>query len=473
MKNRWLRPAAAVLLLALSGCSEPQDDADVVARVDDHTLTVDQVVELLVDEESLAADVGVISQLASYWIDYILLAEAIDADTTFADLDLSPLVEAQLWRTMVSQLRDSVMQVDTFISNRELEQLYAEDETQVEVRARHIMLGYPVQATAEQRDSVRAALAGVRQRIAGGASFETLAQQISQDPASARLGGDLGYFRRGDMVAPFENAAFALEPGEVSDVVETPMGLHLIRVDDRRTPGFEQIAAELRASVQARRVVEAESTFVAALETRVAPDVAEGAVEATHEMARNPQAGLSRRAAGRALVSWTGGEVTAGEVQTILRSEPPQLRNQLLASDAPQVELFLMDLARRELLSREAETAGLRPSEAAIDSLVADAAGQLRNAARSLGFFDIDQAPGEPRGQAIERAVEEALTDNLNGATQFVPLGLVSFQLRDEASYALLDPGIGDAIVRIAQVRANRALAPSETPTADPDTIGP
>ena len=90
-----------------------------------------------------------------------------------------------------------------------------------------------------------------------------------------------------------------------------------------------------------------------------------------------------------------------------------------------------------------------------------------------LGLIDPDQAPGEPRELAIARAVEEALADNLSGATQFVPLGLVSFQLRDRASFATHDAGIGEAILRIGQVRANRALGPAEVPATVPDTLRP
>ena len=70
-------------------------------------------------------------------------------------------------------------------------------------------------------------------RLEAGEDFATLATEASQD-SSAAQGGDLGYFPRGKMVASFEDAAFALQPGEISGIVESPFGLHIIKVEDRQ-----------------------------------------------------------------------------------------------------------------------------------------------------------------------------------------------------------------------------------------------
>jgi parvulin-like peptidyl-prolyl isomerase len=473
MKNRILLVACGGLVPGVLACGETTSETELVARVGEHELTVDQVVELLADEERLAADVGVIESLANLWVDYTLLAEAVADDSTFARLDLEPMVQQRLGQTMLFQLRDSVIQVDTFITEEELEALYAEEAPQLELRARHIMLTYPLQATATQRDSVRGALQELRDRIVAGASFESMARQYSQDPGSSAAGGDLGFFARGDMMASFEEAALELEPGELSEVVESPLGLHLIRVDARRVRDFDAVAADFRRQVQGQRVQEAESTFVSAIESRVGPEIVEGAVEVVREIARNPGSRLSGRAARRTLIEWDGGAVRVGDLQELFQVEAPGLRDGLAEEDDEHVEDFLRDLARRELLIREARSAGLLPPRARIDTLVANAADQLREAARVLGFFDLDQAPGEPRELAIARAVEEALADIVTGATPVVPLGLVSFQLRSRESPALFDAGMGQAVVRIAQVRAARGLSPLEESLQTPDPTPP
>ena len=91
----------------------------------------------------------------------------------------------------------------------------------------------PTIAEAE-RDRVRDELAELRERILKGDNFSMLARLYSQDPGSATKGGELGFFGRGRMVAEFEAAAFALKPGEVSPIVETEYGFHIIQLIERR-----------------------------------------------------------------------------------------------------------------------------------------------------------------------------------------------------------------------------------------------
>jgi peptidyl-prolyl cis-trans isomerase C len=476
MKKWWNVPALCGLVLVAAACTDDTNDEDVVARVGKYEFTVDQAVGLLVDEERLAADVGVVQSLAELWVDYTLLAEAAYRDTTFSELDFEPLVTQQLSQAMVFQLRDSVIQVDTFITEDELRAKYESEAPEMQVRARHIMLQLPFQATQAQRDSVVARLRDLRQRIVDGASFEILATRFSQDPGSARVGGDLGFFARGDMVAPFEEAAFALEPGQMSDVVESPMGLHLIRVEERRMRGFEEAEAEFRSQLQGRMVAEAESLFVAGLVERADPQLAEGAIEVTRELAKNADTRLSGRAGRRALVEWDGGAITVGEVQEVLQLESEALRAQLNTSPDEAIVAFLEGLGRRDLLIREAEDSGLRPTQDTFDALIVNAAERLRSAARALGLLDLDPAPGEKVEVAIARAVDKALMGNLTGATQIVPLGIVGFQLREGTSSAVLEAGAGRVIVEIARTRAGRSLSPLEetldSALASPDTIG-
>lgn len=94
------------------------------------------------------------------------------------------------------------------------------NEEVAKVRARHILVD-----TKEEADKVVA-------RIQGGEKFEEVAKEVSTDTGSGAQGGDLGFFMRGDMVAPFEEAAFSLAVGQVSAPVESQFGFHIIRVDE-------------------------------------------------------------------------------------------------------------------------------------------------------------------------------------------------------------------------------------------------
>lgn len=85
-----------------------------------------------------------------------------------------------------------------------------------------------------ERDRVRTELAKLRERVLNGEKFSMLATLYSQDPGSSKKGGELGFFTRGDMVGEFESAAFALKPGEVSPIIETQYGFHILQLIERR-----------------------------------------------------------------------------------------------------------------------------------------------------------------------------------------------------------------------------------------------
>jgi peptidyl-prolyl cis-trans isomerase C len=101
------------------------------------------------------------------------------------------------------------------------------------VKASHILIGVDAKATAEDKKAAREKAEKLRKELAGGADFATLAKGNSTCP-SAQQGGDLGSFGKGQMVPAFELAAFALKPGEISDVVETQFGYHIIKLTDKK-----------------------------------------------------------------------------------------------------------------------------------------------------------------------------------------------------------------------------------------------
>jgi peptidyl-prolyl cis-trans isomerase C len=101
------------------------------------------------------------------------------------------------------------------------------------LRAAHILVRVPGDAPAEQKAQLRKKAESLLERIRKGEDFAKLATQYSADPGSAAQGGELGVFHKGQMVPPFEEAAYALKPGEVSGVVETAFGFHIIKLQER------------------------------------------------------------------------------------------------------------------------------------------------------------------------------------------------------------------------------------------------
>ena len=464
-------PAVAGLAL-LAACAGERPTEGVVARVGQQDLTVDQAVQLLVDQENLPNQVEVVGALADLWVDYTLLANAVAADSTLADLDLEPMVRQQLEQEMIFQLMDSVIQVDTVITDEDLRIAYEQEAPDAQISARHILLSFPQQATQVQRDSVRTVLEGIRSRAVAGERFDALARQYSQDPGSAAVGGDLGTFGRGEMVKPFEDAAFALQPGELSDIVETPYGLHLIKVESKEAPGFDQVKDQFRTRAQNQRFIQAESVYVAGLEATGNPEVADGAFGVVKELAKDPTTRLSGRAANRPLVSFTGGAFTVGDYQGLVQAQAPQFRESVQTATDEQIENFLKGVAQRKLLVAEAERSGFGPSQARVDSLVTEARRQILDVAEQMGLRRLDRAPGEDLVPAISRAVNQSLQDVLTGAADVVPLGQLAFQLRRATPERIFDTALGEVVLEVGRIRATRSPAPMDTVGMPTDSAG-
>ena len=101
------------------------------------------------------------------------------------------------------------------------------------VKASHILCGVDQKASADEKKAAREKAEKLRKELAGGADFAALAKANSTCPSS-KQGGDLGYFGKGQMVPAFEKAAFGLKPGEISDVVETQFGYHIIKLMEKK-----------------------------------------------------------------------------------------------------------------------------------------------------------------------------------------------------------------------------------------------
>ena len=121
--------------------------------------------------------------------------------------------------------------------------------TPAQVHARHILFSVDQDAPEADRAKVKETAAGVLARARAGEDFAALARTYSQDPGTAPKGGDLGFFPRGRMLPPFEQAAFNLSAGSISDLVETQYGYHIIKVEAveaERVRSLEETRAEIR-----------------------------------------------------------------------------------------------------------------------------------------------------------------------------------------------------------------------------------
>ncbi len=130
---------------------------------------------------------------------------------------------------------------------------------QEQVRASHILISVPPDADDAAKAAARKKAEDVLAKAKAGGDFAALAKEHSGDPGSASKGGDLGFFPRGRMVSQFEDVAFTLEPGTISEIVESPFGLHIIRVDEKKAGGpqpLEQVREQIVTTLTDERGLE-------------------------------------------------------------------------------------------------------------------------------------------------------------------------------------------------------------------------
>jgi peptidyl-prolyl cis-trans isomerase C len=172
----------------------------------------------------------------------------------------------------IGQLIDKQIYENVAVSEEETKKYYDENQKLFvhpeQVRASHILIKVDAQADDEAKAKARAQIEDIKKKLESGEDFAALAEEHSGCPSAAK-GGDLGFFRRGQMVPPFEEAAFGLKPGELSDVVETRFGYHIIKVTDHKAEApieFEKVKDKLEQHLRQSKLQEEVARYIQDLE---------------------------------------------------------------------------------------------------------------------------------------------------------------------------------------------------------------
>jgi len=175
---------------------------------------------------------------------------------------------------LVQSLVEQQIRPGVEVSDQQVADFYEENpqmfQRPEQVRARHILMSVQQGADDETKADAKTRAAAARERAVSGEDFAALATELSEGP-SAPNGGDLGFFSADRMVAPFSEAAFALQPGEISQVVETQFGYHVIKVEERReasTQSLEEVREPLRNALVERQVGEGLTSLVEELRSK-------------------------------------------------------------------------------------------------------------------------------------------------------------------------------------------------------------
>ncbi|HEX6038501.1 peptidylprolyl isomerase [Longimicrobium sp.] len=476
--SRWALIAAPLALAACDGFgSAMTSHTDVVAKAAGKELSVEDAAQILANNPQIPEDPQVVRALAELWVDYTLLATAVAEDSTLAVLDLDKVAEDQREDQTVFRFLSQAVTADTSFTDAELEQLWNTKGPGVEVRARHILLrpagNGQAEPTPAQRQEVMQRAEQIRARAAAGEDFATLARQFTEEPGGKERGGDLDWFGRGRMVAQFEEAAFKLQPGQVSPVVETPFGYHIIKVEDRRqTPlGENRQAFHMQAQQQAQQ--EAVGNYVDSLKKASNLQVQPQAVENVKKLASEGNFELRGGEASRALVSFRGGELTAGEMAELMQSAQSQQLEQI--KNAPEADLrgFLEDQALREVLLAEANRRNFRLAPAAADSINRDTRAAVQQLLQTAGLAGRQFPKGKAGNGAIQEAVRNLMEQAVAGMRPIRPLGKLSYALKNTYDADVNDESFQRVVDRMKAIRAAQPAASPGTPQRPSGSMPP
>lgn len=239
----------------LAGPEVPKMEARVLESLIDRELLYQEAVKsgIHIDDQTVNNE---LTTLKKRFSNEAAFQKALrDADLSEAD------VQTQIRRGMtiqkfiddrfVNKISVTPKEVKSYYDNHR--QMFTRPE---EVRASHILIKVDPKADEKTKLKARRELEGIQKKLLAGEDFAALARKYSQGPSAAR-GGDLGYFRRGQMVPPFEKAAFSLKTGEVSDIVVTRFGYHLIKVTGRKPAGiipYEKVKDKLGEFLKEQKV---------------------------------------------------------------------------------------------------------------------------------------------------------------------------------------------------------------------------
>ncbi|MFC7052141.1 peptidylprolyl isomerase [Hansschlegelia quercus] len=219
----------------------PLDPSTVLATIDGQPVTAGDVAVATEDlEQSMASMTE--DQRKDYALNYL-----IDLKLAARSAEKAKLGDSDEFRKRLDYLKDRALMEELLqkeakaaVTDERMRKLYEDTaknmKPEEEVHARHILV--------KTEDEAKK----VEERLAKGEDFAKVANDVSIDPGSAKRGGDLGFFGRGQMVPAFEEVAFKLEPNKVSDPVKTQFGYHVIKIDEKRTrpvPPFEQVRPQI------------------------------------------------------------------------------------------------------------------------------------------------------------------------------------------------------------------------------------
>ena len=444
--------AAVAFVTACDGLKDALTaHTDVAARVEKNELTVTRLGDLLGNTTlQIAANREVATIMTDLWTSYQLLGVASARRDSLNDGKL--IDEATLGISSTSRLRRFIEKKSAeFKADSATEATYVQAPYDVFV-ARHILFPVPGGATQAQKDSVKRVAEGVRAR-ATNANFADLAKRYSADPGSKDRGGDLGPFRRTEMVGPFGDAVAALKPGEISPLVETSFGYHIVQ-----RSSYADARQAFGEAVKGFSLQKAESTFYANVDKSSNLTVKTNAATAAKNAARD--LGANRRSKD-VLATYKSGELTVGRFVTWVESFPQaRIAQQMQQAPDSVVREFVKSVARQEVMLKMADSAGITVDTVEQSRVRSDFKQLVQQLWVNLGIdpSSLDSARSVPEREKLVATRVDAYLDRVmaGSANPITVPAPVQFVLMSKYDSKIFPAGIDRGVERAKKLRASQ-----------------
>ncbi len=459
----------AILLLAIPACGALKDaltaHSDVVARAGNQELSVSRLAQLMANSEvPLRPDVA--RTIAQIWVNYQLLGQAGAHGDTLGTLENADL---GMW-SAIAQLRtrkyyELVSKDWAKPDSAAFEKAYNDGEL---LAASHILLAkQPEGFGATANDSIRREAERLATQVTS-ANFADLARRRSQDPGSKDRGGDYGVFPRGQMVGEFDAGILAVQPGQITKVVETQFGYHIIR---RHT--YAEVREQFGTAYEGMFAQRAESVFFAALERDVNVQVKESAPKLVKAIAEDIDAYRDDRTV---IATSRRGNLSAERLAQWMAAFPPQsqMRGQVLEAPDSLIPLFVKNIMRSELLLKSADSAKITLDSTETADIRAAFFGGVVRVMTGLQLAPAQLAEAGDDEAARERLaatrVEEYITRLIRNEGQYVEVPeQVALVLRDRFESRVVPAGLDRALAEATALRAKAdSTATGGVPSAVP-----
>ena len=469
-----MRRSCLVLVLAIMGCGPLRDAfsprAEVIARANDQTLSVERVADWAGSSKQVPLEALALSRLSHVWVDYALFAQALAAGKDLRD---SATMTAAMW-PIVSQLKWERLH-DRLVSQGDLtpqqvDSVYAAGQLRI---FQHILVQVPPNSTPDvEAQKRRKAEQLLPQARSAGTRFGQLASANSDDPGSKVQGGTLGLTARGQFVPAFEDAAWQLKPGEVSGVVKSPFGFHIIR-----RPPLAEVRESFRSGVQERIAGRTDSLYLDSLAIKKKIEPVSRAPEYVRAAMQDLEAA---RTSNRVLVDYRGGSLRVKNLVRWLSALDPQVAQSLPQASDDQIKQFLKAIAQRDLLIQQADSAKVMLTQQDWQQIRAehDSAimmlGSILNISPQM-LRDSASSQEERTNIAMAR-VNDYVDRVLQGRARFFPVPpFLGETLREKARWSVDEAGVRRAVERAQEIRtaadSSRTNAPRMMPAPGPAPI--